>query len=103
MLAGVPSGTVEATLTGRAATDALRTYLDLANLNARFDGRRVAEAIRSARGRARLLVAVIVAPMRAPRSARGIATSPRRSRVRRTTRSSSSGSEPHPGLPEAVA
>lgn len=78
MLAGVPSETVSATLTGNAATEAVKVYVGLANLNARFDGRRVAEAIRSARGRTRLLATVAVRAL----TRRGVGTSPRRPRSR---------------------
>lgn len=80
MLAGVPSETVSETLTGSAATEAMKAYVGLANLNARFDGRRVAEAIRSAKGRTRLLASVAATRLAAMR--RGVGTSPRRPRSR---------------------
>lgn len=100
MLAAVPSGTVDATLTGRAATDALRAYVSLGRLDARFDARRVANAVRSAGGRARLLASVAVASLRA--RVRGASTPRVRVRAhragtpRRAQGRSYAAGDPHP-------
>lgn len=58
---------MEARLHGPAATDAIQLYARLGAAGARFDGRRVAKAVLTARGRLRVSSALRAALSRAPR------------------------------------